>query len=100
MQLIVTAEGEVRCLYGEQIDLTTLGGLHILRTSHVEPGTNGCWFADLRPVQGPILGPFTKRSDALAAEVAWLETHWLTPGQQSSADDWGRNRIEALALLS
>jgi hypothetical protein len=26
---------------------------------------------------GPLLGPFTRRSEALAAEVACLTTHWL-----------------------
>ena len=34
---------------------------------------------DLRPVDGPVLGPFDRRSEALEAEVAWLEAHWLTP---------------------
>lgn len=89
MQLIVTAEGKVRCIYGEQIDLTTLGGLHIVRASHVEPGPDGHWYADLRPVQGPVLGPFTKRSDALAAEVAWLEANWLAPGQPAPMNGIG-----------
>lgn len=86
MQLIVTADGNLRCIYGEQIDLTALGGLHIVRASQVEPGTDGCWHADLRPVHGPILGPFAKRSDALAAEVAWLEANWLAPVKQLSVN--------------
>jgi hypothetical protein len=29
------------------------------------------------PVAGPILGPFPKRSEVLAAEVAWLEANVL-----------------------
>jgi hypothetical protein len=29
-------------------------------------------------VGGPILGPFQKRSEALTAELAWLQQHWLT----------------------
>ena len=30
-----------------------------------------------RPLHGPTLGPFPHRSEALAAEQAWLETNWL-----------------------
>lgn len=34
------------------------------------------WFADLLPVNGPVLGPFSDRHAALAAEEAWLhENH-------------------------
>jgi hypothetical protein len=29
------------------------------------------------------LGPFSKRSDALAAETDWLERHWLNPQAKS-----------------
>jgi hypothetical protein len=35
------------------------------------------WFADLSPVEGPIHGPFERPSEALDAEVAWLEENWL-----------------------
>ena len=78
MQLVVTPSGNIRCLYAEAIPLTNLGTLAITRGSYVEPTVDGKWQADLAPVNGPILGPFTTRSAALAAEVAWLETHWLT----------------------
>ena len=37
---------------------------------------DGAWTADLSPVNGPVLGPYTRRSEALAAEIAWLE-RWL-----------------------
>lgn len=77
MQLLVTSTGQVRCLYGETIDLASLGPLSIRRGSHVEPTADGQWRCDLSPVGGPQLGPFLCRSQALAAEVAWLETHWL-----------------------
>ena len=79
MQLLVTPGGAVRCIYGEQIDLAQLGRPAIARASHVEPDAEGRWFADLSPVDGPRLGPFTHRSDALAQETAWLEAHWLAP---------------------
>jgi hypothetical protein len=77
MQLTILTDGSVRCIYDETIDLTALGLLTISRASHVEPDSNGQWFADLRPVGGPILGPFTVRSEALAAERTWLEQNWL-----------------------
>ena len=78
MQLVVEPSGTVRCLYDEAIPLSALGSLSISRGSHVEPGTQGNWLADLSPVGGPLLGPFSLRSDALQAERAWLETNWLT----------------------
>lgn len=30
------------------------------------------WWADLLPSNGPVLGPFNTRTEALDAEVAWL----------------------------
>jgi hypothetical protein len=71
--LIVDPHGSARCLYSETIDLTSLGSLSIQRASHVEPDEVGQWWADLAPVQGPRLGPFTRRSAALDAERQWLE---------------------------
>ena len=78
MQLVIQPDGIVRCVYSETLDLHTLGNLNISRGSHVEPDPNGQWFADLSPVSGPRLGPFSKRSDALTAEQAWLDEHWLS----------------------
>ncbi len=77
MQIVVDSHGQVRCVYSESIDLAALGDLTIHRGSHVEPDERGQWFADLCPTGGPSLGPFMKRSEALAAEQAWLEEHWL-----------------------
>lgn len=77
MQLLVTPDGHVRCLYLEAIDLTVLGQLTIRRASHVEPDERGQWRADMRLIGGPALGSFQRRSDALAAETAWLSLHWL-----------------------
>jgi hypothetical protein len=33
--------------------------------------------ADLAPVGGPVLGPYQRRSEALAAEAAWVGEQWL-----------------------
>lgn len=77
MKLVIELGGQVRCLYGEAVDLSCLGVLTIRRASHVEPDTDGTWWADLSPVNGPLLGPFPSRSMALNAEVTWLEQNWL-----------------------
>ena len=77
MNLVIKRDGSVRGIYGEAIDLAALGPPRITRASHVEPDRHGRWMADLSPVGGPILGPFDRRSEALEAEVEWLEEHWL-----------------------
>lgn len=77
MHLRIDRQGQVHCLYSEAVDLAALGPLSIQRASNVEPDDAGQWWADLSPVGGPTLGPFGRRSDALAAEVEWLETTWL-----------------------
>ena len=79
MNLIIQPNGLIRCLYDERIDLRSLGHLQIVRASEVEPDEKGKWWADLAPVGGPREGPFDRRSDALAFERQWLETHRLHP---------------------
>jgi hypothetical protein len=66
------------------IDLLDTGTASVERVSHVEPydGSGGepfaskhagsWWTADMGPVDGPVLGPFKTRAEALAAERAWL----------------------------
>ena len=78
MQLVIAPAGRLRCVYDETINLAAFGQPLIMRASHVEPDEQGHWLADLSPVNGPTLGPFTTRSQALAAERLWLEEHWLT----------------------
>jgi hypothetical protein len=75
MELIIGADGNARAVYGEDLDLAVLGEVQIRRASHVEPDRSGRWWADLSPVGGPMLGPFTHRSLALEAEVDWLHLH-------------------------
>ena len=71
--LMISPSGVVSGLYDELIDLQRLGSLQITRASHVEPDPDGQWWADLSPVGGKKLGPFSVRSQALAAEVIELE---------------------------
>lgn len=66
--------GQLRAVYDDRLrgllDRTTVV-FHVKRASHVEPA-GGAWTADMGPVGGPVLGPFTLRADALAAEQDWL----------------------------
>jgi hypothetical protein len=78
MELLIRPGGEVRCVYGEAIDLHALGPPQITRASSVEPDEQGRWWSDLSAVQGPRLGPFQLRTQALDAEQEWLSRHWLT----------------------
>jgi hypothetical protein len=72
VELVISPSGDVRALYDEAINLAALGRVMIRRASHVEADKAGRWFADLSPVAGPVLGPFDRRSEALAAEHEWL----------------------------
>ncbi|QEH32090.1 hypothetical protein OJF2_05590 [Aquisphaera giovannonii] len=80
MDLTISPGGVVRTVYGEAIDLAALGTPMIERASRVEPDASGRWVADLSPVGGPRLGPFALRSEAIAAELAWLAANWPGPG--------------------
>jgi hypothetical protein len=95
MQLLIDPRGTARALYGEEIDLAALSRVSIRRASRVEPDLRGRWWALLRPVGGPRLGPFARRSETLAAERAWLETHGL-PGRAALARAVGRATGDAV----
>jgi hypothetical protein len=70
--MIIHIKGnEITMPYNESLDLSGLGTISIQRASYVEPGEDGKWTAAM--VGGPVLGPFNKRSEALKAEVQWLE---------------------------
>ncbi len=77
IDLVVSAGGDLRMIFDDRFDPRSVGRIKISRGSHVEPTVDGRWTADLSPVNGPMLGPFPKRSDALTAEVDWLRLHWL-----------------------
>lgn len=88
MKLYVRPDGTLQAIYDEALDLQNIGGVNIKRASHVEPTPEhpGQWTADMTPVNGPVLGPFSTRREALAAEVAWLDEQ-LTRGHVSVAGD-------------
>lgn len=77
MTINIGPDGTVSALYTEDIDLAAIGTARIARASHVEPTASGEWTADMSPSGGPLLGPYTTRSAALAAEVEWIEAHVL-----------------------
>ena len=72
MELVVSVDGVARCIYDEALDLREIGRLSITRASHVEPDRDGFWWADMGPVDGPVLGPYGSRSEALRVEREWL----------------------------
>ena len=84
IELVVDAGGDVRCIYDEALDLREIGKLQITRASHVEPDTEGYWWADMGPSGGPVLGPFRSRSEALGAERGWLNARHLSTHQAAS----------------
>ena len=79
MDFFIGPDGTLTTLYSEVLDLAALGTARIERASHVEPDAHGQWWAEV--IEGPRLGPFPRRSDAIAAEVAWLTEHRLLPAR-------------------
>ena len=73
MKIVITPQGTVKFIYQEQILLTPyLGKEAIERASHVEPDEKGMWWATILKDKKK-LGPFLKRSEALSAEIQYLE---------------------------
>jgi hypothetical protein len=70
-------DGSIRFIYSDevaQLAREEFGSLQVSRASHVEPCGDG-WTADMSPVGGPVLGPYTHRSEALSHEVEWLKAN-------------------------
>ena len=77
MEMLISPVGNARLIYSEEIELASLGAVSIQRGSHVEPIAGGRWEVDLSPVNGPKLGPFITRTQAIHEEVTWLTRNWL-----------------------
>lgn len=88
MKLYIRPDGTLQAIYDEAVDLQQIGRAKIQRASHVEPAPTepNKWTADLTPVGGPVLGPFSTRREALNAEVTWLDTQ-LTRGPVTILSD-------------
>ena len=78
VQIAVRPDGTAEYIYDEEVHMDTLGKAVLRRASHVEPGADLAWFADMAPSGGPVLGPFQKRSDAIAAEIEWLKANVIS----------------------
>lgn len=65
--------GNLIYIYDDSLSfLQGLGNASVKRASHVEPTEDGRWTAEM--VDGPTLGPFDLRGEALAAEVEFLKS--------------------------
>jgi len=76
-ELLIAPDGSIRFLYHDALALLLReGDASLFRASHIEP-IGSAWFADLSLVDGPTLGPYPLRADALRAEQEWLWAHFL-----------------------
>ena len=75
--VIVLDESGAKAVYDDRLaGLLDAGTSMIARASHVEyDNLCGGWTADMAPSSGPILGVFSLRGEALAAEREWLRTN-------------------------
>jgi hypothetical protein len=79
------------------------------KATRVSRADRGRWFADLSPVDGPVLGPFKLQSKALEAEVDWFRLHVLhqinsqdvlvLPQPQVTSPRLDHERSKVLAVL-
>jgi len=77
MIISIDRNGGIRAIYSDGFNWQALGKPLIQRASQVEPDHLGLWWADLAVSGGPRIGPFARRTDAIAAELIWLEKHRL-----------------------
>ncbi len=81
VDVFILSDGTVKFLYYDELKpLLNIGDVHVARASHVDPEKteDGLkWFADLSPVNGPKIGPFETRNEAIAGEIEWLTKNYL-----------------------
>jgi hypothetical protein len=73
--MVIGKDGSILAIYNEAEILGLIqesAQKMIKRASHVEPTEDGQWMADMGPVDGPVLGPYDTRQEALDHEVDWL----------------------------
>lgn len=83
LRLSIDQSGVIEAIYSDDLaGLCELGAATITRASNVEPYAREDWAAGgwaATMANGVVLGPYRLRSEALAAEVAYLEAR-LFPG--------------------
>jgi hypothetical protein len=97
MKLSISRDGTITAIYSDSLAPLIEGAANvaITRASNVEPDQFGQWWATMhasandRINPGRVFGPFKLRSEALAAEVAYLEAR-LFPGVVESAAGAGK----------
>jgi hypothetical protein len=73
IDIICAPDGTLTAIWDDGLaPLASEGQATITRVSHVEPTEEGEWTADMSPINGPVLGPFPLRREALDAELVWL----------------------------
>lgn len=73
---MIDLDGTINMIYDDSSrELMDNGKLSITRVSNVEPNEKGEWLATLS--NGVILGPYRLRTDALDAEVKYIEENLL-----------------------
>lgn len=79
IRIIVSKTGEIRFIHDDDLleAFKETGIVTTRRASQVEPTAGGQWTADLRAVNGPVLGPFQRRDAALQEEVNWLRQNQI-----------------------
>ena len=78
VRIAVSASGDVVGIYTDAPAfvrlMEALGPTGIRRASHVEPTHDNRWTADMTPSgESVMLGPYSRREEALDAERSWLE---------------------------
>lgn len=74
-KISVAPNGVTTAIYNDDLaGLFAAGKASVSRASFVEPAATGGWTADMAPVNGPVLGPFALREEALQAEAVYLDT--------------------------
>ena len=72
MQIIVKPTGVFISVYDDAFDYGDFCKPQIRRVSQIEPDDSGGWIADLSPINGPKLGSFDKRNEAIEAELEYV----------------------------
>lgn len=69
---MIDERGQVKHLYNEEFDLSSLGRSKINRASFVEPDESSKWIV-MNLNQEIVAGPFQTRTQALDWEKQWVE---------------------------
>jgi hypothetical protein len=72
-KLSISPSGSITAIYDDvHADLMAKGTAQVRRASTVEPAPQGGWLATMN--DGTVLGPYRLRSEALSAEVQYLDS--------------------------